>query len=338
MAFINGVYQAGNASNIQGSGAALQLTAPTPQNALPVNDSTNYQYSGVQLPSDSGQVQGASTTADPYAAYGGTTAYNNLLSSFNNQNNGILSSSQTAADNLGGDLGINLQDTIHGLTTNQASIDRANVQNDTSRLQGNRDILSMIGQGIQSGGVRLAQGNSGQSSAAQAIANAYAKLGQQQASSIGQQFAQKAGDIGVQQAEQDYQVQQAPNKFHQGIIDNVNNIVTNATQRIQQLQQAMAYASLPDRINLDQEVQGIKDNALASLQQYDTQFQQGVAPIKAASADTNLTNANSLLAAGQADPNLFSYNTTPSAVVQNNAGPVASDLPLFTNQSKKVTA
>lgn len=333
-----GLPEFGISEALGGTGSTNPVQDAVTQNFANIATGQNSSPQTYSNPGTTTDQSSSVASTDPYAAYGGTTAYNNLLDSFNTQNAGILSSSQDAANNLGGDLGLNLADTLHGLTTNQAAIDKANVQNDTSRIQGNRDILSMIGQGVQSGGVRLAQGNAGQSSAAQAIANAYAKLGQQQASSIGQQYAQKASDIGTQQAEQNYQVGQAPAKFHQGIIDNVNNIVTNATQRIQQLQQAMAYASLPNRINLDQEVQSIRDNALSALQGFDSQFQQGVSGIAPASADQNLTSANSLLAAGQADPNLFQYNTTPSAVVQNNAGPVASDLPLFTNQSKKVTA
>lgn len=309
--YLNTAASPSNAIVTNAYNASHPATAsPTDQTGLTVNDIVNGTSTGGTT----------SPTVDPNAA---------AIANYNNLKQGIIDTSQTNANNLGGDLALSLSDTIHTLQNNQNKIDTSKVQADSSRIQGNRDILTMIGDGIQSGGVKLAQGNAGSSSAAQAIANAYTKLGQRQASSVGQQYSNTLNGIATQQADQNYNLQQAPAKFHQGIVDNVNTIVNDATQKIQYLQQAMTYANLPNSININQEIQAIRTNALAALQTYDQQLQQGVSGIAPASDDANATKANSLLAVGQAAPNLFQYSTRAPATVQNS-GPVASSLPLFT--------
>lgn len=275
------------------------------------------------------------TYVDPYAQWGGQTAYNNLVSGFNNQKSGIYGSATDAARNLQGGYAQSIQDTIHSLQTGQQAIDRKATQNESSRIQGTQGVLGMVGRGIKSGGVMLANRNAGNSSAAQALANAYGQQGQRQLSQVGNQYAQNAGDIAVNQQEQDYQQSQAPNKFHQGLMDNVNSIVASAGDKLAQLDAARAQASLPDRLAIDQEKESVRQQVLGLLQQYDSQLAQGVGGIHAASRDQNLASASGLLQAGQADPNLFQYDTQTPAQFQNT-GPFASGLPIFTTGKRKV--
>lgn len=305
------------------------------QDTTPLQSVNNLSYvnqSGIPLDSGSSNQQPQSlpvAPVDPYAQWGGQQAYNNLQSQFDTQKSNIYGSANDAAQSLQGGYGQSIQDTVHALLQGQQGIDRRNVQNESSRIQGTRGVLDMVGRGIKSGGVTLANRNAGSSSAAQAIANAYGQLGQRQLSSVGNQYAQNANDIGVAQTEQNYQQAQAPGKFHEGLMQNVNSIVGAARDRIGQLQAAMASASLPDRIAIDQEVQNIRDQVLGHLQQYDSQLQQGVAGIAAANLDTNRGLANQQLAAGQADPNLFNY-TTQTPLQLQNTGPSTSSLPIFT--------
>lgn len=279
---------------------------------------------------------GSTPNADgQYSTYAQQQAAANaqLRAGFANQKSNIYGSANDAATALQGGYNQSIQDTIHNLTVGQQGIDRKNVQNESSRIQGGRDIMSMVGQGIKSGGVTLANKNAGQSSAAQAIADAYSQLGQQQMSTVGNQYSSNAGDIAVAQDEQNYQVGQAPGKFHEGLMQNVNAIVSAARDKFAQLDASMADASLPDRIAIEQEKESVRQQVLGHLQQYDAQLSQGVSGIKAADRNTNVSNANSQLAAGQADPNLFKYTTEAPTSFQNT-GPAASELPIYTYKNK----
>lgn len=270
----------------------------------------------------------APTWTDPTGRGLTQSGYNTLKSGFDTQKQNIYGTAADAANNVGSQIGQNIMDTIHNLTLGQQGIDRRNVQNESSKIQGGRSILDMIGRGIKSGGVMLANKNAGNSSAASALANAYGQLGQRQMSSVGNQYAQNAGDIGVAQAEQDYQTAQAPGRFHEQLMGNVNSIVANARNQFAQLDAAMANASLPDRIAIEQEKENVRQQVLGQLQQYDAQISQGVGGIHAASQEQNRATANTQLQAGQADPNLFQYTTQAPLQAQGSA-PAGGNLPLF---------
>lgn len=277
--------------------------------------------------------------ADPYAQWGGRSAYNTLKSGFDTQKNNIYGSANDAATNLQGGLGQSVLDTVRNFSRAQEGIDRKAVQNESSRIQGGNDILSMIGRGVRSGGVQLSQKNAGSSSAAQAIANAYAQLGQRQSSQIGNQYAQNADQIALEQRYQNEDLQAAPDKFRIQIEQNANQIATAARDQFAQLDAAMANASLPDRIAIEQEKENVRQQALAKLTQFDTQLRQGVSGIKAADRGANIAKANTQLTAGQADPNLFNYTTDTPTQFQGT-GPFASELPIFTfnNRNKQQLA
>lgn len=266
---------------------------------------------------------------DPYAQWGGKAGYDNLVSGFNNQKSNIYGSANDAARNLQGGLGLSVQETIHNLQSGQDAIDRKSTNNESSRMQGTQGVLGMVSRGIKSGGVMLANRNAGSSSAAGAIANAYGQQGQREMSKVGNQYAQNAGDIAVDQGNQNWAVSQAPAKFHEQLMSNVNAIVSSARDQLGALDAAMANASLPDRIAIEQEKEAIRAQVLGQLQQYDTQLQQGVGGIHAATREQNMTKAQDQIKAGTADPNLFTY-TDQSPLEIANTGPVASGLPIFT--------
>lgn len=274
---------------------------------------------------------------DPYAKWGGQAAYNTLKSGFDTQKSNIYGSSNDAAAALQGGLANNVQKTIHGLTVGQQGIDRQNVQNLAAKMQGTQGILQMVGQGIKSGGVMLANKNAGSSSAAGALAAAYGDQGRRQLSQIGNQFEAQKGNIGVAQAEQDYNLAQAPKDFHTSLMDNVNGIVSSARDKFAQLDAAMANASLPDRIAIDQEKEAVRAQVLGQLQQYDTQLQQGVGGIRAAGEQQNIAAAQHQQQAGIAPESAFNYSQIAPAQAQGT-GPFASTLPLFSNYGKKQIA
>lgn len=321
--------------NATRNAAAIKNDATTPFTGF-LNPVIHQMATNAQANDAANQQQQQQTTyVDPYAAWGGTAAYNNLVAGFNNQKNSIYGSANDAAANLQGGYAQSIQDTLHSLQTGQQAIDRKATQNESSRIQGTQGVLGMVSRGIKSGGVMLANRNAGSSSAAQALAQAYGDQGRRQQSQIGNQYAQNAGDIAVNQAEQDYQQQNAPNKFHLGLMDNVNSIVSSAGQQLSQLDAARAQASLPDRLAIDQEKEAIRQQVLGKLQQYDQQLSAGVGGIHAATLDQNRASANSQIQAGTADPNLFNYDTqTPTGFA--DSGPFASGLPIFTSPKKRL--
>jgi hypothetical protein len=278
-------------------------------------------------------VLGASASYDPYAAYGGTAAYNNLRSGFNNQKNNIYSTALDAARASEGGYNQNILDTIRNLTQSQSAIDRQRVNNEAAKIQGTRDITDMVGRGIRSGGVNLASRNAGSSSAAQALANAYGELGQRELSKVGNQYAANEADIDLAQDDLSYQIANAPEKFRLGLEQNVNNIVAEARNQLSALDASMANASLPDRIALDQERQAIKDQVLGVLGKYNTQLSQGVKGIRAAGANDIRSRAGQQLSAGQAPANAFQY-TTETPLQLQGTGPIASELPIFTYRNR----
>lgn len=278
-------------------------------------------------PSQQGSQQPAPVD-HTYDQWGGQSAYNTLKSGFDTQKQNIYGSANDAASALQGGYGQSIQDTLHNLTLGQQGIDRRNVQNEAARTQGGRGILDMIGRGIRSGGVMLANKNAGNSSAAGAIANAYGQLGQRQMSSVGNQYAQNQGDIGLAQQEQDYQQAQAPQKFHVDLMNNVNNIVNSARNQFAQLDAAMASASLPDRLAIEQEKENVRAQVLGQLQQYDAQLASGVGGIHATSQEQNRSTANQQLAAGQAPQGSFNY-TTEAPLQFQGPSPAGGNLPLY---------
>lgn len=269
-----------------------------------------------------------SAAPDPYAKWGGQANYNNLLSGFNTQKQNIYNSSMGAASDQSGQIHQGILDTIHNLTMGQQNIDRQNVQNLASKLQGTQDIYNSVGQGIKSGGVMLANKNAGNSSAAAALAAAYGDQGRRQLSKIGNQFEANKGNIAIAQGEQDYQLQRAPEKFHQTISDTVNNIVSSAGDKFAQLDAAMANASLPDRLAIEQEKQNVRNQVIGILQQYDNEIRSGTQGIHAASDAQNIAAARNQQLAGTAPENAFQYDTNAPGQFQN--GPFASTLPIFT--------
>lgn len=309
-------------------GVGTNVATGLPQITSYPTSSTTTTNTVASSPTQSGSANdtmgGATSYQDPYAS---------LRAGFNTQKSNIYGSANTAAQDLQPQYEQSILETIHNLNQGQQAIDRKAQQNESSRIQGTQGILGMISRGIKSGGVYLGNRNAGSSSAAQAIAQAYGDQGRRQMSTIGNQYAQNAQNIGLDQANQDWAVQQAPNKFHLDLMNNVNAIVSAAGEKLNSLDAAMANASLPDRLAIEQEKQAIKDQVLSHLQQYDAQIAQQASGIKAASFDQNRAAAQNLLSQGQADPNLFNYST--EAPMQAQGGPAASGLPIYINPLTK---
>lgn len=312
-----------------GAGANFSYGNPSPSGYGSAPELATYKAEPL---AEGGSVQGASDGAayDPNAA-----ARSAASTAFGSQKGNIFSTATEAIGNAGKGLGMNITNYLAQLRNQQQGIDQQGVEAELARQQGLTGILGMVGRGVRSAGVALSnRGAGGASSAADAIARAYGQLGQRQASDVGNQYglaqnniatAQKnlAADTGLYQQNFKYSKDQA-----------INGIVSSARQQLASLDAAIAGASLPERINIEQEKQRIQSEAEQALSQYDTQLSQGIGGIQAAGTDKNREKAFQLANAGTAAASPFQYTTSAPGQF-NNTGPFNSELPLFSNRTRR---
>lgn len=273
-------------------------------------------------------------TADPYAAWGGTSAYNSLVSGYDAQKNNIYGSAGDAAGAAGSKLNLSILDFLDSARQGQKNVDLKGAQNELAKQQGMQGILGMVGRGIKSGGVTLANRNAGDSSAAGALADAYSQLGRQQAATVGNQYEMGNQEVQNLQAQQDLQLQSGARNIQGSKMDAVNNIVNDARTQFAALDSQIAQANLPQRIAIDQAKEQVRQQALQALQQYDAQLNSGVSSIHASSPDERRAQAAGMAAAGtNLGADAFNYTTEAPAQFQDS-GPYASDLPLFSLNKK----
>lgn len=313
-----------------------------PDNTLGVNpgnsqgvlgDSTYYDTS-------TGQVTGPNLPdppTDPYAQYGGESNYNNLVNQFNTGKQNVYTGSSEAAQAGGQNYGSSILNFLDSLRSGQKAIDTRSINNELAKQQGYQGVQGMVSRGIRSGGTLLANRNASNSSAAQAIARAYGELGRGQLSNIGNQYALENRNIG--QAQEDFNTQQQAgvrglNLSHDQLI---NDIVFKARDAFARLNDQAASASIPDRVNIEQEKEAIRQQALQQLSQYDQQLSSGVAGVRPTDQTQNRSSANDLASAGQAAANPFNFTNEAPAQFQGT-GPSGFSLPIFTSPRSRRTA
>lgn len=274
---------------------------------------------------------GGGSAPDPYAAYGGQSAYNSLVSGFDTQHQNLLSSAFENATSKAGSY-YNGQggvlDFLDAQRQGQNKVNNDAIQNELAKQQGTQGVLASVGRGIKSGGVMLANKNAGNSSAAQGLADAYGQYGRQQLSGVGNQYAQ--GQNGIQQEQSSLDLARTQGVRHLEDSKNqiVNSIVADTQSKLAALDAQIANANLPNRIAIDQEKERVRTDALGKLQAFDQQLQQGIAGINPSSMDQNRIQANQMAQAGQAPADAFNFTSQIPGQFQNT-GPSPAPLPLF---------
>lgn len=272
-------------------------------------------------------ISESGAAADPYASFGGQAGYDA-------QKQNIYGSATDAANTFGSQYAGGIQDFIASLQAGQRGIDESAIQNELAKKQGVAGIMGMVGRGIRSGGVTLANRNAADSSGAEAIARAYGELGRQQLSGVGNQYEVANRDTGLQQADLNEQSAAGVRRLQENKTQAVNNIVLQARNAFAQLDAQAAQASIPQRIQIEQEKEAVRQQVLQQLSQYDQQLEQGVSGVQPTSQGQRLTTANELATAGQAPANSFAFNTQAPAELQGS-GPFASSLPIFTQPRRR---
>lgn len=309
--------------------------------AQKIMDSMNFSTgSSSSTPSTSQPTQSSGTTSS-----GGSTYYSAAAAAaakaaaqaktdYDSAKNTTYSSINDAIGDAGRGLNTSVLDYLDTLSTGQKAIDKAAVQNELAKQQGRLGVLDMVGQGIRSGGVMLNNKGATNSSAAEALTQAYNTLGQKQLSGVGNQYEAGKSDIQDQQDALALQSKQFLRHFEDNKVSAVNTIVQDASSKLAQLNAAAQNANLADRIDIESQKAAIRNQALSALAQYDDALNKGISGTTAASEDTNRAKAAEMLQAGVAPDNAFTYSTigTPQWA---GTGPFASPLAVYASPTTK---
>lgn len=253
-----------------------------------------------------------------------------LRAGFNTQKQNIYGTATDAARAGGSNLQGSILDFVDSLRSGQRGIDTAAVNNELAKRQGTSSVLGMVGRGIKSGGVMLANKNAGDSSASGALAQAYGDQGRRQLTGIGNQYELGNRDIADKQLSLDEQRNTFVNrKYGESKEQIVNGIVEQARNALAGLDAAMLEASIPERIQIEQEKTAIKNSVLGELQKYDQFLRDQVGKVRATSTQDRRARAAELQTAGY-DLGEGAFDFTDEAPAQFQNGPYASELPIFT--------
>lgn len=286
-----------------------------------------------------GSASSGSTYVDPYAGtvFGSTAGYNQAVSDYNSNKDATFGLINNGIGSAASGYGSSIQDYLDAEKQQQNSINNEGVQNELAHEQGTQGILDMVGNGIKSGGVILANDNAGSSSAGEALARAYGTLGRQQQSSVNNQTAQGQAKIDTDQENLTEANATETRHTQEDKVNTINSIVNDATSKIASLNQAASSASLPERLDIDSQIAQIKAQATSALSAYDSELSSGIAANAPASADDNQAAATKLLNAGTAPEQPFDYTTDVPASL-SGSGQFASSLPIFIAKKQPATA
>ena len=221
----------------------------------------------------------------------------------------------------------NAENLFNSIRSGQKSITRARENVELNRLNGIRDILGFVRDGLKQGTTRLSQTNSLDSSATDSLARAYSDIGADKNRALGNQAFLENRDIDTSQEELDVQEGSGRNDFNRIRDEQVQTIGNQMRQQLLSLDQQAAGLSIPDRIAVDAEKQRVIDEGLAQLAEVDRWLQEQLGTVNPASQDAIRAAARELQTAGTAGENPFDLGGTPG---QTMTGPAISQLPLFT--------
>lgn len=337
-------YSPGYVQNYQGSQIGSELgygpqAAPyAPGSAASNSQPASSPYSSAPNPyHDTGGVLGDSTTSSGATSASASDPNADKLAAYNTQNQGVLQAANASTGSAARSYGSSIQDYLGQAQQQQNNINNQGVQSELSRRQAAQGILDYVHNGLQSGGVMLANRNAGNSSATEALARAYATLGQHQMAGVGTQYAQNQGNINTQQTNLDLANQTQGRHNQEFKANTVESIVQTAQQAINGIQANMQYASLPQQINFQQEIDQIRAQAQSQLNGIDPQFSAGIANITPSSLTQRQSGAATLANAGTAATNPYALTSQAPATFQGQ-NPAGADLPIFTIPRSKQTA
>lgn len=248
----------------------------------------------------------------------------------------VYSTANQAASNWGTGYNSSIRDYLDDSRVGQQGIDLAGAKNIQARNQGQAGIMGMVGRGIKSSGMMLGNRGAGSSSAVQGLANAYGQLGKQQMSNVGNQYKMGEMDVAQQQNVFNTSREKSLRKLSEGKSTFINSVISDAQQKLNQLNAEYAGASLPDRIAIDQKIADLKGQVSGVFQQYDQNLASENAKIKASGYDQRQVQANSMRDAGTSlGADAFNFTDQAPMEFQGQQNPAGSNLPIWTRPRTK---
>lgn len=221
-------------------------------------------------------------------------------------------------------------DMIDSLSSGQQSIDDQRANAALSQRRAGNDIMSMVGRGIESGGVRLANKNAVDSSAAGQIARIYGEIGNREMGNVNNQYElanQELDSTQTQLMKERESKERAWNLFKE---EQVTGIVDNARNQLTALDQEARNADIGTRFEIEAEKQAIKQALLSRLTELDQLYAEQVAGIQPMSRDAARNKAYEMDLAGQGGPQMFDFNTVaPQAMSAGGRPPAGGNLPIY---------
>lgn len=229
-----------------------------------------------------------------------------------------LRQQQLEADKFGRQYKLNMQGLNNKYTDAEAG-----------KMSAYSGIMDMINRGVTSAGTMLANKNASSSSAADAIARAYAMLGQREAQGVAQDYTTDIRDLGLELGA----LKASKDTFEQGVNTGVESkvaeIVGDARNKLISLNEIYADAGLSDRLQVEQlkeEIRGNANKALEGLLGYAQNTYKGVNPY---TQQQRIGAANKLRESGGLGT-AYDYTTqAPMGMASSNVN--ASSLPLYSN-------
>lgn len=249
---------------------------------------------------------------------------------FNQGRTNILDSIRGAAGDYVKTGGNNILNFVEGLRSQQQGLDTQRANAELGRRNASSGIQSMVGQGIRSFGVNLANRNAGDSSAALAGAQAYGRMGNQQMQDVNQQYGLENANLDVSQQNLDTSREAGLRGFDLEKEMNLNNWVRTAQDQFATLNAQAEGAGIMDRIAIEQEKESIKNQLLQQLAQLDARGQS--ASVRPMDQMGIQNKAQELSQLGQGGTQ---FDFTGTAPTQLQTGSPLGQLPIFSNRRRR---
>jgi hypothetical protein len=284
-----------------GTGIAQPTTQVQPAGSIPASG----YYTYPPATQDTGGGGGGGTTPINTGPSAAEIAAAAALAQARTQRDAALSGIQTKESQGYSDINDSFYNQvnpfINDLTDSQTSINQGRENALYSRSTSIRDLVDSIRQGINSGQVMLANNNAGSSSAAEAIAKAYSRIGSKGSSQINGQFAQDNRTLDTNQSSLDRKRDEGVRQYHDYVSTQADKIATDTQIQLDSLNADAQYAGLSpiDVATLKNQIISAGQAKLAGLDSY---LNSKVGAITAENSDQASAQAEKLIQAGSAAP------------------------------------
>lgn len=247
------------------------------------------------------------------------TAINQARDNYGVKQGGLFSGTESAIRGAASDYGQQGTNFTNGLRQGQNTINSGMVNNALNLRRSMAGIASGLRQGIRSGGVSLANMNAMDSGAAEAMARAFARQGNQQAGDVNNQAQLAENELSTQQENLNLQRQQGLGQLTQWRENKTRDISDGLRQSLAELSAEARGAGLGDFVDTGRRDQLIAQ-ASAELSAIDQATQAELAKIQGLDRAAINMRASEMDAMGAAASNPFSVEGGNIGMGQRPAG------------------